>query len=222
MRREVQIARFWLNSCRVSQSLGSCTAIRSEALVTRMIDSTVGAIFLQRPLHKYVYVLASQIGATSVQLPILATQQNKCRPIEPHPTPKPCIHLHRHPSHRSCGESETLLFIVVFICFFVLSLDDRRNSILCRCFRRRDVYRRRHGKSMCHPSRWLSSSGTFMPFDCSAAFWNQTVSTSLLGLPPLLRGALTTTLTPKSIFFLVFCFVLFCFFFLGGGGGIHS
>ena len=36
MRREVQIARFWLNSCRVSQSLGSCAAIRSEALVTRM------------------------------------------------------------------------------------------------------------------------------------------------------------------------------------------
>ena len=37
MRREVQIARFWLNSCRVSQSLGSCAAIRSEALVTRML-----------------------------------------------------------------------------------------------------------------------------------------------------------------------------------------
>ena len=36
MRREVQIARFWLNSCRVSQSLGSCAALRSEALVTRM------------------------------------------------------------------------------------------------------------------------------------------------------------------------------------------
>ena len=36
MRREVQIARFWLNYCRVSQSLGSCAAIRSEALVTRM------------------------------------------------------------------------------------------------------------------------------------------------------------------------------------------
>ena len=102
------------------------------------------------------------------------------------------------------------------VCFFVLSLDDRRNSILCRCFRRRDVYRRRHGKSMCHPPRWLSSSGTFIPFDCSAAFWNQTVSTSLPGLPPLLRGALATTLTPKSIFFLV----LFCFaFFFGGGEG---
>ena len=154
MRREVQIARFWLNSCRVSQSLGSCTAIRSEALVTRMIDSTVGAIlkFLQRPLHKCGYVLASQIGATSVQLPILATKQNKCRPIVAHPTPKPCIHLHRHPSHRSCGESKTLLFIVVFISFFVLSLDNRRNSILCRCFRRRDVYRRRHGKYLCTTS----------------------------------------------------------------------
>lgn len=36
MRRELQIARFWLNSCRVSQSFGSCAAIRSETLVTGM------------------------------------------------------------------------------------------------------------------------------------------------------------------------------------------
>ena len=34
MRREVQIARFWLNSCRISQSV----AIRSEVLVTRMLQ----------------------------------------------------------------------------------------------------------------------------------------------------------------------------------------
>jgi len=44
MRREVQIHRFWLNSCRVSQSLGSCAAIRSEALVTRMVSAGLGAI----------------------------------------------------------------------------------------------------------------------------------------------------------------------------------
>ena len=143
-------------------------------------------------------------------------------PIEPHPTPTPCIHLHRHPSHLSCRVSETMLFIVVFICFFVLSLDDRRNSILCRCFRRRDVHRCGHGKSMCHPPRWLSSSGTFMPFGGSAAFWNQTVSTSLPGLPPLLWGALATTLNPKSIVFLVFCSVLFCFFFFGWGDSFLS
>ena len=42
MRCEVQIARFWLNSCRVSQSLGSCAVIRSEALVTRMTPLEVG------------------------------------------------------------------------------------------------------------------------------------------------------------------------------------
>ena len=40
MRRELQIARFWLNSCRVSQSFGSCAAIRSETLVTGSMWST--------------------------------------------------------------------------------------------------------------------------------------------------------------------------------------
>jgi len=32
MHREVQIVRSWLNSCRVSQSLGSCVAIRSDGI----------------------------------------------------------------------------------------------------------------------------------------------------------------------------------------------
>ena len=34
MHLEVQVARFWLNACRVSESLLSCAAIRSEALAT--------------------------------------------------------------------------------------------------------------------------------------------------------------------------------------------
>ena len=39
MHREVQVARFWLNACRVSQSLGSCAAIRSKALATKNLLS---------------------------------------------------------------------------------------------------------------------------------------------------------------------------------------
>ena len=61
MRREVQIARFWLNSCRVSQSLGSCAAIRSEALVTRMLlllTSYQALLFRQRAIFQRKSLLA--------------------------------------------------------------------------------------------------------------------------------------------------------------------
>ena len=186
------------------------------------IDSTAGAILTLSTPSAQIRIHSCIKNRRTIRSTTNSCHQTKemPNPIEPHPTPTPCIHLHRHPSHLSCRGSETMLFIVVFICFFVLSLDDRRNSILCRCFRRRDVHRCGHGKSMCHPPRWLSSSGTFMPFGCSAAFWNQTVSTSLPGLPPLLRGALATTLKPKSIFFLVFLFCFVLLFFLGGRGGI--
>ena len=53
MRREVQIARFWLNSCRVSQSLGSCAAIRSEALVTRMLHVRIA--YLTELAHACIF-----------------------------------------------------------------------------------------------------------------------------------------------------------------------